>query len=105
MLFRSPDDVAAGFSWRSIRAKLLARLGDIDGADTVSLEAVALVERTDALNQHAKVLADRAEILRLAEDFAAAAVCAEKALELYEQKGNIVAARQVRKVLESLAVA
>jgi DNA-binding SARP family transcriptional activator len=101
----STDDVAAQFSWRAVRAKLAGRRGDHDAAQGLAREAVALAEQTDALNQHAKVVADHAEVLRTADHFVEAAATAERALALYEQKGNVAAALQVKRLLDELAVA
>ena len=60
------NDVDAQLSWRAVRAKLLARGGDIAGAETLAHEAVALAEVTDVLNHRGKVRLDLAEVLRLA---------------------------------------
>jgi len=99
------DDVGARFQARSMRAKLLARGGFFERALVAAEEALALVSATDALNQHARVLLDRAEILQLAERHAEAAAAAEAALELFEEKENTVSARKVRALLNDLAVA
>jgi tetratricopeptide (TPR) repeat protein len=99
------DDVGARFQARSMRAKLLARGGFFERALVAAEEALALVSATDALNQHARVLLDRAEILQLADRYAEAAAAAEEALELFEEKENTVSARKVRALLNDLAVA
>ena len=61
----APDDVLTQILWRSVRARVLARNGELREAEELSLEAIELVEGTDSLNRHAKVLLDRAEVLRL----------------------------------------
>ena len=101
----SDDDVSAQFWSRSVRAKLLARRGAIDEALALADEAVAIAAGTDGLNQRAKVLLDRAEVLRLAESFAGAGETAEEAARLFDAKGNTVALRRVRELLDRLAVA
>ena len=99
------DDISAQFAWRSVRAKVLARRGALKKAVAFSDQAVELVSSTDAVNQHARVLLDRAEILQLADRYSDAAASAERALQLFEVKGNVVAARRVRALLNELAVA
>jgi class 3 adenylate cyclase/tetratricopeptide (TPR) repeat protein len=99
------DDISAQFWSRSVRAKLLARRVAIDEAIAMSDEAVAIAAGTDSINQWAKVLLDRAEIFQLAESFSAAGESAEEAAGLFDAKGNTVAARRVRKLLDRLAVA
>jgi tetratricopeptide (TPR) repeat protein len=103
--FASSDDLNARFSWRSVRAKILARHGMLPEAISLSDEALTLVASTDALTQHASVLMDRAEVLRAAQQFGDAARSAEEALRLFEAKGNVVAARHARTLVEEFAVA
>jgi DNA-binding SARP family transcriptional activator len=95
----TPDDAPTQYLWRSGRAKLLASKGSGDEAVALAGEARRLVARTDALNQHAQVLLDLAEVMRLAGRPRAARNAATKALALFEQKGNVVAAAQVRALL------
>ena len=99
------DDVSAQFWWRSVRAKLLARDGSLEEAEDLVDRARSLAAGTDSLNQHAKVLLDRAEVLRLAERFTAAAGSAEAASRLFETKGNVAALRRVQALLDELSVA
>jgi hypothetical protein len=101
----TPDDASAQFSTRSVRAKLLARGGAVDEALALVEEAVAIAAGTDSLNRHAKVLLDRAEVLALADSFSAAGRSIDQALRLFEAKGNTVAARRARKLLDRLAIA
>jgi hypothetical protein len=60
---------------------------------------VALTEQTDALNNRAKVLLDRAEVLRLAGRAGEAAECVKRGLAQFEAKGNVVAAEKTRLML------
>ena len=80
---------------RSLRAKLLARRGSQDEADTLAREAVSLARQTDFLNFHAEALVDLAEVLTLAGRGPESHASLKQALELYERKGNLVAAAQV----------
>jgi DNA-binding SARP family transcriptional activator len=99
------DDVSAQWSWRRTRAKLLARDGDFRNAESLAEEAVRIAARTDALGDHGGVLLDLAEVLRLAERPAEAADSVEKALLLFERKGNRVSAEAARAMLSELTVA
>ena len=58
------DDIGAQFAWRAVRAKALAREGRSTEAKALAREAVALADRTDALNKRAAVLLSLAEVLR-----------------------------------------
>jgi class 3 adenylate cyclase len=97
------DDASAQFSWRALRAKGLARGGALDEANALAQAAVQIATGTDALSQHAKVLFDHAEVLRLAGHTGDATVTAENAVLLLERKGNVAAIRGVRSLLPELA--
>jgi DNA-binding SARP family transcriptional activator len=101
----APDDVLTQLLWRSVRARLSARSGKLREAEELGLEAIELVEGTDALNRRAKVLLDRAEVLRLAGRSDEASEAVERAIELFDQKGNVVAAKKARAMLAELAPA
>ena len=96
------DDVLTQLLWRSLRARLLARAGRFVEAETLISEATRLAEETDALNRRAKVLLDRAEVLRLGGKPYEAVDAVEQAIELFEQKENAVAARRAQAVLLEL---
>jgi hypothetical protein len=97
------DDASAQFGWRSVRARLRARAGLHEEAERLAHEAVGLVEQTDGLNEHAKVLLDLAEVLGLAGRRQDAAAAALEALGLFERKGNIVGATRARTVVDRMA--
>jgi tetratricopeptide (TPR) repeat protein len=99
----APDDLGAQFTWRSVRAKVVAQAGELDEADELARRAIELVDRTDALNQRANVRLDRARVLQLGKQADAAAAVASDAAEMYEQKGNVVSARVARSMIERLA--
>jgi DNA-binding SARP family transcriptional activator len=88
------DDVLTQVLWRALRARVLARDGNIIEAETLIGEAAQLAEETDALNLRAKVCLDRAEVLRLAGRPYEAVDAVEQAIELFERKGNVVAAKR-----------
>ncbi len=101
----SEDDRDAQFHWRSVEAKLRARRGEFSDAERLGREANALVEQTDALNYRAKALLDLGEILRLAERPNDANDALERAAELFEAKGNTVAAEKTRRLVIASSVA
>jgi hypothetical protein len=67
-----------------------------DEAEAVTLEALALVEQTDVLDLHGDVLVALADLDRSAGRTDAASARIAQALELYEQKGDIVSADRAR---------
>jgi DNA-binding SARP family transcriptional activator/tetratricopeptide (TPR) repeat protein len=99
------DDVLTHILWRATHARLLARKGELDDAETLLREAIRRAEETDGLNRRAKVLLDLSEILRLAERSGEAAEAVEAAIDLFERKGNTVAARRAKALLAELPVA
>jgi ATP/maltotriose-dependent transcriptional regulator MalT len=97
------DDVVTQVLWRQVRAKVLARSGDLGQAERLAREAVRLSEESDAPNWRGDALLDLAEVLRLAGRPAEAVAPVEDALALYEQKGNAVSAAKARALLEELS--
>jgi tetratricopeptide (TPR) repeat protein len=95
----APDDLSAGVQWRAVRAKLLARQGELRQAETLAREAVALADETDFLVLRADACLDLAEVLKAAARSDEAVVLIERGLELYEQKGNVVSAARARAIL------
>jgi hypothetical protein len=63
-----------------------------------------MMEPTDLLNSRGDVLKDLAWILRRAGDDVQAALILRDAVELYERKGNVVAAGWARDLLQELSV-
>jgi ATP/maltotriose-dependent transcriptional regulator MalT len=96
------DDVVSQMLWRQVRAKLLARRGAHADADRLAREAVSLAEETDMLNFHGRALADLAEVLVLSGRADDGAAQLERALALYERKGNVVLAAKARHRLAEL---
>ena len=97
-----PGDIASEVRWRNVRARLLARRGEFDEADRVSLEAVRFMEQTDSLAQHADALVSRAEVLRLAGRADEATTALEEAMRLYERKGVLPQIERTRALLSEL---
>ena len=98
------DDLDAHLLWLPVRAKVTAQRGDFGEAIALASEAVTLAETTDALNRRAAVQMDLGEVLRLAHRATEAARAFSRALELFEEKGNLVAAARVRALEDDLAL-
>jgi DNA-binding SARP family transcriptional activator/tetratricopeptide (TPR) repeat protein len=97
-----PNDVHSHIVWRSTRAKVLARRGDLVAAEALAREAIAFAEKSDFLHSRGDALADLAEVLRLADRPDEAAEALERAIEPYEQKGNVLAVARTRALLDEL---
>jgi tetratricopeptide (TPR) repeat protein len=97
----SPDDVWAQVTWRSARARVLARRGELRQAESLARKAVALISETDALNMQAHALSSLAEILSASGRKEEAAKSTAEALRLYEAKGNVVSASKARATLSA----
>jgi class 3 adenylate cyclase len=98
-------DIAAQFSWRTLRAKLVAQEGLAAAGEAISLEALGIVERTDLLTYHGEVLLDLARVLFLDDRHVDAVARIEEALALFNAKGNTASGRAARSLLSEVAVA
>jgi predicted ATPase len=98
----SPDDLASQVFWRQARALVLARRGELDRALQLGREAVGLAAQTDLLWMHGDALAALAEVLSASGAVNEAIESAEKALGLYETKGDVVSAGKTRALLDRL---
>jgi class 3 adenylate cyclase/tetratricopeptide (TPR) repeat protein len=92
-------DIASQIEWRSVRAKLVARRGELDRGERLAREALRLAEQTDDLGSQATVLVDLAEVLRSAGRTEDAIALLDRATQLFEEKGNVVAARAAGEIL------
>lgn len=90
------DDIEAQMGLLRVRANLLAIQGELEEAERLAREGIELAAQTDYLNEHAKALGDLAGVLELAGRREEAAAALERALELYERKGNLVMAERTR---------
>jgi predicted ATPase len=87
---------------RQVRAKVLARRGELDEAERLAREAVAVGEDTDWLDGQGDAYADLAEVLTLAGNPDEAGAALEEALARYKRKGNVVLAERARARLAEL---
>jgi len=99
------DDLSAQFSWRGIAGKLRALAGNVDGGVELNLEALRIVERSDALTQHGEVLLDLAETLMLAGRIGEAGKHVDSALRLFSRKGNVASIPRADALQSALSVA
>ena len=94
-----PDDLDAQAIWRSVLAMLTAREGKTDEAIRLSLEAIELRRRSDAIVYLADALTDFAEVLRFSGRDDEVRAVRNEALQLYERKGDAVSAARLRALL------
>jgi class 3 adenylate cyclase/tetratricopeptide (TPR) repeat protein len=93
------DDIDAQALWRSVRAMLLARHGEVEEAITLSLEAIDMRRRSDAIVFLADALSDFAEVLRFSGREDEVRAVRTEALNLYARKGDVVSAGRLRALL------
>jgi tetratricopeptide (TPR) repeat protein len=99
------DDVYSQLLWRSARAKVRARLGELEPAERLAREAVEIAERTDVLNPQADALLDLAEVLDRSGKRDEARRAAEEAARRYERKRNLPSLQRARELAKQLASA
>jgi tetratricopeptide (TPR) repeat protein len=81
-----------------------ARRGDLAEAEQLAREAVALAETTDMRNWRGNALFDLGEVLRLSGRIEDSVEPLERAVALFEAKGNVVMAELARAALADLAL-
>jgi class 3 adenylate cyclase/tetratricopeptide (TPR) repeat protein len=94
-------DMDAQISWRTVRSKILAHQGDLAAGLHLAAEAIDLVRRTDYLDMRGKVCMDRADVLRLAGQGDEANRMLDEAIQMFEQKGNVVMTARATALLHS----
>jgi class 3 adenylate cyclase/tetratricopeptide (TPR) repeat protein len=96
------DDISSQILWRSSRARVLARRGDPEGAESLAREAVAISMRTDFIGVQADARMDLSDVLRAIGRPDESRPVAEEALELYRRKGNLSMVRRTEATLMKL---
>jgi tetratricopeptide (TPR) repeat protein len=97
--FAAPDDFDPQVRLRWVRALLLARRGQLDDAERLTREAVAIVDETDYTEAAADAYVAHATVLDAAGKQDEARDAWQHAYDLYDQKGVRVRAQQVREHL------
>jgi tetratricopeptide (TPR) repeat protein len=87
------------------RARVAANCGNVSGALELARTALDVIEWRNSPNNHAQVLLALAEVQRAAGNTADADAAVLKALELYEQKGNVAAAARLRDEYQTISPA
>jgi len=95
-------DLLTQIRWRRVRARVLARRAEIQGAEALAREALAIAGATDFVNERADALIDLSHVLEASRRRDEAVSAASGALDLYEAKGNVVAAAAARSRLGEL---
>jgi tetratricopeptide (TPR) repeat protein len=90
------DDNRALEPFLAVEARLAAHRGEIAEALSFAKRALAWIARADEPNTRARTLLAVAEVQLAAGNQAAAEDATAKALALYEKKGNVAAATQLR---------
>jgi class 3 adenylate cyclase/tetratricopeptide (TPR) repeat protein len=94
------DDVITQILWRGARAKVLAHQGSQEEAETLARAAVVMAG-TDYITNRGDALMDLGEILRQGNKVGDSRAAFQEALDLFEQKGNVVSAERARAALEA----
>ena len=96
------DDVDAQVRWAAARAQALMRLGDMAEAERFARISVARAWATDYAELRGLSQESLAEILSRLGKREEAAEALQKAIAVYEAKGNVVSAAATRKALAEL---
>jgi AAA ATPase domain len=94
-----PDDFEPLARIRLVRARALARRGEFEASDRLIREATEILEPTDYVQMHLELAFARADVEHLAGRRDGERQALERALEVAEAKGNLVAADRARERL------
>ena len=93
------DDVITQMLVRQVRAKVLARRGDLERAERLVLEAIELGEAVDMPCGTGEAYEDLGHVLYLAGKTAEAERAIERAIEIYDAKGAVAMTDRARRAL------
>jgi class 3 adenylate cyclase/tetratricopeptide (TPR) repeat protein len=96
------DDAFAQVEWRSVRARVLARRGDLTGAEALARESVARADHTDGLEHHAQALLALAEVCALSGRADEARMAVDEAIRIFERKESLSGVERARARLRQL---
>ena len=97
------DDVDAQVQWRSIRAPIIARAGDLAGAEAMARAALTMARASEAPILLADTLSDLATVLRLAGRHEEASGAIAEAVTLYFTKGDLISGRRAAEWADTAA--
>jgi class 3 adenylate cyclase/tetratricopeptide (TPR) repeat protein len=97
------EDLGAQVLWRAVRGKLLARAGEAFEGEVTCREAVRMTWLTDDPTAQGDAHSDLAEVLAMTGRPVDAAAELTTAADLFERKGNAVAAARARERIAALA--
>jgi ATP/maltotriose-dependent transcriptional regulator MalT len=86
------EDVDSLALWRSIRAPIVARAGNLAEAESLARSAVELSQQSDAPQLRADTLSELATVLMLAGRLDEARQTIATAIAIYQAKGDVVSA-------------
>ena len=98
----SEEDLATQYYWRILRARVLARRGELEQAEELSREAIRLVDLSDCLEHQADIRAGRAEVLIEAGRSDEAVRCLRDALALAGRKQAVLLVGNIEERLRDL---
>jgi ATP/maltotriose-dependent transcriptional regulator MalT len=96
------DDVDAQVLWRSIRAPILARAGQLAEAEAMARSAHEKASRTEMPSLRGYALTELASVLQLAARIEEARATLGEATAIYENKGDIVSAARTKRMLAAM---
>jgi ATP/maltotriose-dependent transcriptional regulator MalT len=97
-----PDDYATHSFARAAHARVLAQRGDLERAESLAHEAIAIADRTDDIGARAWLRTDLAEVLTLADKVGEACSALEEAVLLADEKEDMILVERARARLAEL---
>jgi tetratricopeptide (TPR) repeat protein len=86
----APDDLDSQSAWRSVRAPIIARIGNAALAEELAREGLALARRSEAPWLQADALSELASVMAILGRPGEARQVIDEAIGLYTTKGNVV---------------
>jgi tetratricopeptide (TPR) repeat protein len=90
------DDVTTQYLWRSVRAKLVARRGQFEEAESLAREAIRIIEAAQDPDSQGYAYIDLAEVLRMAGRPGDAVRAADESAARFDLKANTESATRAR---------
>jgi tetratricopeptide (TPR) repeat protein len=97
------DDMESQALWRSIRAPIVARAGNLAEAESLARSAVELSKQSDAPQMQADTLSELATVLLLAGRAEEAREAIDTAIAIYRAKGDIISTARASAWASSLS--